>query len=92
MAIQSSRVETGLPKPVIYNHDFVTKYVNIGQHTPPPGFKNQNVIEGVKRMFFMMPPFHVSCPLDLTPLSWRHSAQVMGNIAIDSFIFIYFLF
>ncbi|KAF7869757.1 hypothetical protein EAF04_004541 [Stromatinia cepivora] len=32
---------TGLPKPVIYTHDFVATYVRMGQLVPPAGFESR---------------------------------------------------
>ena len=51
---------TGLPKPVIWSHDYAVTYLKAIQLDPPPGFESQDRIFQANRMFFMLPPFHVS--------------------------------
>lgn len=51
--------KTGLPKPLILDHRWVTTYANVTKHQPPPGYESANVIRGVERHFSTFPFFHV---------------------------------
>ena len=51
---------TGLPKPVVWSHDFAAAYAKMIQLDPPAGYESQDRLFQANRMFFMLPPFHVS--------------------------------
>lgn len=51
---------TGLPKPIIYTHDFAASYTRMIQLEPPSGFETfEREYQGT-RVFVLLPPFHVS--------------------------------
>ena len=60
---------TGLPKPLVWTHDWVAAYYIMTQLEPPPGYESQARLYQNKRVFFMFPPFHVSNAVHLVYLS-----------------------
>ncbi|KAJ0426103.1 hypothetical protein BJY00DRAFT_307607 [Aspergillus carlsbadensis] len=50
---------TGIPKPIIWNHEFVVKNMNLGNLEPPP-FENMSQWPKGKRVFLAPPPFHAA--------------------------------
>lgn len=51
---------TGLPKPVIYPHDFVSTYMRMAQLASPEGFESREKEYQGTRVFMNLPPFHAS--------------------------------
>ena len=51
---------TGVPKPIVYSHDFAASYIQWGQMEPPPGFETQVSLCQSNRFFITLPFFHVS--------------------------------
>ena len=54
---------TGLPKPVVWSHAYAATYLKAIRLDPPQGFESQDRLFQANRMFFMLPPFHVSCSI-----------------------------
>lgn len=54
---------TGLPKPIIWTHDFAASWLHWITLEPPPGYKNHHDLWSPGRLFFLFPPFHVRCAL-----------------------------
>ena len=51
---------TGIPKPLVYTHQFVTRAVNVAQLQPPDGFELlQRRVSG-KRGILFLPLFHIA--------------------------------
>ncbi len=53
---------TGLPKPVIWTHDWASSFAEERYLAPPSGFDLMDGLVQGARMFSLMPPFHVSRP------------------------------
>ncbi|KAL3493686.1 NRPS-like enzyme [Aspergillus germanicus] len=51
---------TGIPKPIIWTHEFVVKNMHLGNLEPPPGFENMGQWTKGKRVFLAPPPFHAA--------------------------------
>jgi acyl-coenzyme A synthetase/AMP-(fatty) acid ligase len=51
---------TGLPKPIIWTHDFAASWLQWIELAEPPGYANKHFIWCPARLFFLFPPFHVS--------------------------------
>ncbi|KAF7872729.1 uncharacterized protein EAF02_008800 [Botrytis sinoallii] len=51
---------TGLPKPVIYPHGFVSTYMRMAQLASPEGFESREKQYQGTRVFMNLPPFHAS--------------------------------
>ncbi|KAF7886323.1 hypothetical protein EAF00_010426 [Botryotinia globosa] len=51
---------TGLPKPVIYPHDFASTYMRMAQLAPPEGFESREREYQGTRILMNLPPFHAS--------------------------------
>ncbi|KAF5872506.1 putative nrps-like enzyme protein [Botrytis fragariae] len=51
---------TGLPKLVIYSHDFVSTYMRMAQLVSPEGFESREKQYQGTRVFMNLPPFHAS--------------------------------
>ncbi|RFU34116.1 hypothetical protein B7463_g2194, partial [Scytalidium lignicola] len=51
---------TGMPKPVIWSHDFAASYIKSIQIDPPEGFESQEKLFQCNRVFFLLPPFHAA--------------------------------
>ena len=51
---------TGVPKPIVYSHDFAASFIQWGQMEPPPGFETQGSHCQSNRFFITLPFFHVS--------------------------------
>ena len=49
----------GLPKPLIYTHEFGYTYVNLIKSPPPNGFQSANALFQGNRVLQVLPPFHV---------------------------------
>ena len=52
-------VKIGIPKPPIYSHDYVAYSADISQLMAPDGFESFNAAHHNKRIFLLLPPFHV---------------------------------
>lgn len=50
---------TGLPKPIIWTHDFADSWLHWVSLDGPSGFHNQHKLWSPGRLFFLFPPFHV---------------------------------
>lgn len=50
---------TGLPKPIIYTHDFAAAYMKAIQIEPPEGFESMERKSEGGRVFALTAPFHV---------------------------------
>ncbi|KAH8799324.1 hypothetical protein F5884DRAFT_758350 [Xylogone sp. PMI_703] len=51
---------TGMPKPIVWSHDFVAEYIRSTQMNPPKGFEMQTRLFQGSRIFFLLPPFHAA--------------------------------
>ena len=51
---------TGLPKPIIWTHDFADSWLHWVSIDGPCGHNNQHTLWSPGRLFFLFPPFHVS--------------------------------
>lgn len=51
---------TGLPKPIIWTHDWAASFAAERYLAPPPGFESLDKLMLGVRLFSLMPPFHVS--------------------------------
>ncbi len=51
---------TGLPKPIIWTHDWASSFGEQRLLTPPPGFELSDSLLLGTRILSLMPPFHVS--------------------------------
>lgn len=51
---------TGLPKPIIWTHDWAASFARERQLPPPSGFESSDSLLLGNRVLSMMPPFHVS--------------------------------
>lgn len=51
---------TGLPKPIIWTHDFAASWLQWLTLDPPPRYRNLHELWYPGRLFFLFPPFHVS--------------------------------
>ncbi|TGO33876.1 hypothetical protein BHYA_0223g00080 [Botrytis hyacinthi] len=51
---------TGLPKPVIYPHDFVSTYMRMARLASPEAFESREKEYQGTRAFMNLPPFHAS--------------------------------
>jgi acyl-CoA synthetase (AMP-forming)/AMP-acid ligase II len=51
---------TGMPKVYVWNHDYAATHIKMSQLEPPPGFESTDQYHTENRVFFMLPPFHVS--------------------------------
>ncbi|KAL4748747.1 hypothetical protein BDW72DRAFT_214572 [Aspergillus terricola var. indicus] len=51
---------TGIPKPIIWTHDFVRKHMKMGLLETPEGYENMDDWIKGKRLFSAMPPFHAA--------------------------------
>ena len=51
---------TGLPKPIIWTHDWAASFARERQLSPPPGFKSSDALLLGNRLLSLMAPFHVS--------------------------------
>ena len=56
----SSAKQLGLPKPLIYTHEFSHTLVNLIESRPPKGFQSANELFQRNRVLQVLPPFHVS--------------------------------
>lgn len=50
---------TGLPKPIIWTHDFADSWLYWVSLNGPGGYNNQHTLWSPGRLFFLFPPFHV---------------------------------
>lgn len=50
---------TGLPKPIVYTHDYAAAYVQAIQLEPPEGFESMEKKSAGGRVFSLTAPFHV---------------------------------
>lgn len=53
---------TGLPKPIIWTHDWAASFGQERKLSPPPGFESSDKLLYGDRMLSLMPPFHVCSP------------------------------
>ncbi|KAF7925651.1 uncharacterized protein EAE98_006876 [Botrytis deweyae] len=60
---------TGLPKPVIYPHDFVSTYMRMAQLASPEGFESREKQYQGTRVFMNLPPFHARYASSINALS-----------------------
>lgn len=51
---------TGLPKPIIWTHDWAASFAREHQLAPPLGFESSDSLLSGNRVLSLMPPFHVS--------------------------------
>ena len=51
---------TGLPKPIVWTHDWAASFAGERMLAPPPGFESSDGLLLGKRVLSLMPPFHVS--------------------------------
>lgn len=51
---------TGLPKPIIWTHDWAASFARERQLAPPLGFESSDSLLLGNRVLSLMPPFHVS--------------------------------
>lgn len=51
---------TGLPKPIIWTHDWAASFAEERYLPPPPGFDSMDSLMLGVRLLSLMPPFHVS--------------------------------
>jgi len=51
---------TGIPKPIIYTHDYAASLAKMLQLVPPEGHESQEKIYQGGRVYSVAPPFHVS--------------------------------
>ncbi|KAF4627460.1 hypothetical protein G7Y89_g10695 [Cudoniella acicularis] len=51
---------TGLPKPLVYTHEFAAAFVRCLQMDPPEGFESMEKLGHGNRVFILSPPFHAS--------------------------------
>ncbi|KAL4734941.1 hypothetical protein BDV11DRAFT_174302 [Aspergillus similis] len=51
---------TGIPKPIVWTHDFVKKHMEMGLLETPEGYENMDDWSRGKRLFSAMPPFHAA--------------------------------
>ena len=51
---------TGLPKPIIWTHDWAASFGQQRHSTPPPGFELSDGLLLGTRILSLMPPYHVS--------------------------------
>ena len=51
---------TGMSKVFLWNHDYAASHIKMSQLDPPPGFDSTDQYHTGNRVFFMLPPFHVS--------------------------------
>lgn len=51
---------TGLPKKIVYTHEFAATYQRSFQSPPPKGYYSMNSLYSGNRLFFMLPPFHAA--------------------------------
>lgn len=51
---------TGLPKPIIWTHDWAASFARERQLSPPRNFESSDALLLGNRMLSLMPPFHVS--------------------------------
>lgn len=54
---------TGMPKPIVWTHEWAAAYYNMIQLDPPVGYESQDRLFQANRVFFLFPPFHVSTVL-----------------------------
>lgn len=52
---------TGLPKPIIWTHEFAASWLQWFKLEAPIGYVNTHSFWSPGRLFFTFPPFHVSC-------------------------------
>lgn len=50
---------TGLPKPIVWTHEFADSWLHWVSLDGPDGFHNQHGLWSPGRLFFLFPPFHV---------------------------------
>jgi acyl-coenzyme A synthetase/AMP-(fatty) acid ligase len=50
---------TGMPKPIVWTHEWAAAYYNMIQLDPPAGYESQDRLFQGNRVFFLFPPFHV---------------------------------
>lgn len=60
---------TGLPKPIVWTHDFAASWLQWFRMDAPAGYVNTYTIWSPGRLFFTFPPFHVSPLYKFTQLS-----------------------
>ncbi|KAJ8060459.1 hypothetical protein OCU04_010783 [Sclerotinia nivalis] len=91
---------TGLPKPVIYTHDFVATYMRMVQLVPPEGFESREKEYQCTRILMNLPPFHASSincfaeslanqniivfPLPMERATASSLAEIMKHTPVDS--------
>jgi hypothetical protein len=51
---------TGISKIYAWNHDYAATHIRMSQLEPPPGFDSTDQYHTGNRVFFILPPFHVS--------------------------------
>ena len=51
---------TGMPKPITYTHEFAAAAIKAMHMDAPEGYEVQDKLYQANRIFFMLPPFHVS--------------------------------
>lgn len=51
---------TGMPKPIIWTHDWAASFIEWQQMDPSEGFESEPRVYQAARLLSMMPPFHVS--------------------------------
>jgi len=51
---------TGLPKPIVWTHDWAASFARERQLSPPPHFESSDALLLGNRILSLMPPFHVS--------------------------------
>ncbi|KAL6714200.1 hypothetical protein ACLMJK_008695 [Lecanora helva] len=51
---------TGLPKPLIITHGFISAYLDLTQLVPPEGYESKDRLMQGTRLLFMLPPFHAA--------------------------------
>lgn len=54
---------TGLPKPIIWTHDFADSWLHWVSLDGPDAHINQHTMWSPGRLFFLFPPFHVRYPV-----------------------------
>jgi len=58
---------TGLPRPIIWTHDWAASFARERQLSPPPNFESSDALLLGNRILSLMPPFHVSHLLSSLP-------------------------
>lgn len=59
-AVVHTSGSTGIPKPIIWKHESAVRNMNMQFLQPPEGCEGQESKFFGKRLFLMLPPFHVS--------------------------------